>query len=322
MSLEKRNAILILGIVISIAILGGFLFLYVQSQKQGTADLSVTSVTISPTAEPFGTSSTTNNYATNVYFAYNLNINLQIKFNGQMHFNYYTALSVCSFSLQLNSSVWQVVPITCTLPPQATESFSGSHNFNLNFILLPKNSSNGSFSNMSDSGSASNYQEYDAYNNITIPFSISFSVYSPSYLFNVSTPNKILQVNSTSYQKIFLTNASLTKETLQNGSIYYNINASFTYVTDYTISVAHGCLSPFNLLLTSPSGWNLTHIDCQSILNHTITPGRFRYSLSSNLVNPNGQEYNFTTPLPSNINLKISLGNNLTISNNYIIYIV
>lgn len=108
--------------------------------------------------------------------SYGLNISLKLVINGTMHFDYYVALSDCSFYLKVNSSIWKPIHLYCTMPPYATETFSGTYNF---WLYLGINLINSTLT---------------PWNSISVPFNLSFLVYSDS--FNVSTPYYTLQVNN------------------------------------------------------------------------------------------------------------------------------
>ena len=211
-----------------------------------------------------------------------------------MHFDYYAPLSECSFSPQSNSSVWKPIPLYCSMPTNVHETYSGSYDFSLNFRMMPINEKN---------------------QNISFPFNFTFTI--SSNIFNVTSQIYSLQVNSIGYQAISVAKASLTNKTLQNGSYYYAINATFYIMSDHTINVTYGCPTPFNLLLTSPSNWKLDQFYCNSVVTYTIPAGRFKYTLTANLVNSDSKIYDYTTPLPSEISLQITLGNNLIVSNVY-----
>lgn len=162
---KRYFGILAFSLILIIAI---FIAQFSYLQNQGSvADLSVTSANVQT---DFNSSQGMYDYNNISYVIplYMLNITLHIKFNGQMHFNNYAALSVCSFSLNLTSSNWHTEPIICSGPTcPCSETFSGSYNFSLSFMLH--------------------------LDNYTIdPIPLSFSVYSS--IFNMASSNYLLNV--------------------------------------------------------------------------------------------------------------------------------
>ncbi len=157
---EDHRKYLLVSLVIIVVIFGGLFFAYNQYIAQGSADLTISSASAKPNDHGSPDS-------------YTLSVNVHIQFNGRMHFNEYAALSVCSFDLKLNSSIWKTSLLLCSVPTDASETFSGSHNFSLDFPLIPINSSN---------------------NVVSVPFTVSFQVYSDQ--FNVNSSYYLLQVNN------------------------------------------------------------------------------------------------------------------------------
>ena len=154
------NRYVAFSILVLIIIIGGIVYFELPNlQGQGSAELTITSAT----AQSLNTNNT----------KYTLTIDLNIKFNGQMHFNTYAALSLCSFSLNLTSILWEVVPITCSVPPDASETFFGSDKFSLAFTLVPINKTTTS---------------------MPTSFNITFAVFSDQ--FNVVSPNYFLHVGN------------------------------------------------------------------------------------------------------------------------------
>ena len=69
--------------------------------------------------------------------------------------------------------------------------------------------------------------------------------------------------------------------------------------------------------LLSNNTWKLSRIDCDLLLTHIIPMGKSEYKLSSELINPNGQVYGYSTPLPNYFLVQVSLGQNVLLSNIY-----
>lgn len=273
-----RKYVLVAFIVVVIILSG---FFYIQYFKQGSADLSITSAIVQP-----GYYANSNGYT--------LHIDLHIKFNGQMTVTGY--LNVCSFDIGLNSSLWSYYPIYCT-GEISTLAYSGSHDFTLNFGIEPsiKNST------------------------ISTPFNLSFNVYSNA--FNVTSPFYNLAVtNSSKLQaSLKITQVSLDNITNQYGEQSYNISTTLFLTSNHSFNVSDSCSSPFSIIIK----YNLTtRLNYFGTCGYTyyiyyFPSGTSKYTLTTQLYNPPGQEFYNVTFYPGNSSVQIILGNYFLESNVY-----
>ena len=180
--------------VLVLVILIGVVFLFLQTTKQGSTALTITSASANPNY----------NEGINSGYAYTLHINLHIVFNGQVQIYGYAALSVCSFDLKLDSSTWEGVPITCSLPPPESLTFSGSHNFSLDYTMIPIDISKINF---------------------TSAFNVYISVFSTE--FNVTSQVYFLHINGQDTTTITTTQAQFNTEFKQIIAFDYNNKHEF-----------------------------------------------------------------------------------------------
>ena len=186
-----------------LAILIGVVFVFFQTTKQGSATLTITSASASPNY----------NEGINSGYAYTLHINLYIVFKGQMQIYGYAALSVCSFDLELDSSTWESVPITCSLPPPQSLTFSGSHNFSLDYTMVPIDISNVNF---------------------TTAFNIYISVFSAQ--FNVTSQVYFLHINGQDTTVITTTPAQFNNEIKQIIALDYTNKHEFQHKNSFSVN--------------------------------------------------------------------------------------
>lgn len=226
----------------------------------------------------------------NTIIDFNLNISLNLTFYQSQSITNWSGLGPCSFVTSLiNASNWTFSPQNYMCPLLTNYTYQpGSYNFFINKKVVPVNS----------------------YYNLTYPFSIQLSV--------KSNPSSNLQVQSQVYtlnfnypnQSISINTIQLVNDTNSNGQTSYSINANFTFTTGSEIDVKFPyCWSPFTLILLSPNNWNLTSIHCLVegySLKH-LNPGSSSYSLSEQLVFPDGSIYNSTYNLPSEFSFKVIL---------------
>lgn len=267
---------MIIGIVVVIILSG---LIYVQNFSQGTADLSITS----SIAEPSSFNGLSN--------AYTLIINLHVKFIGQMTVTGY--LNECSFHPNLNSTIWNAIPLICT-GIIGSHSYSGSHDFTIKFWIVPKNGNS----------------------TISTPFNLSFNVFSNEFNVNSQYYNLLVTNSSELQASLMITHASLNNFTKQDGSTGFNINTTFSLTSNHSFNVTYGCSSPFTMELVNFSTWTLAYIDCAIVLTHYLPTGTSEYSLLYQLI-PVGLELNSTPPLPSNFYIQVILGNYFLKSNVY-----
>lgn len=83
----------------------------------------------------------------------------------------------------------------------------------------------------------------------------------------------------------------------------------FSIKTDHSINVTDGC-TPFRLRVKVTSTWNVTSLGCQSVTSKEIQLGRTKYTIISQLVDPTGNLYNYTTELPPTLTFQVVFGNN------------
>lgn len=239
----------------------------------------------------------TTNYSINSIptIEYSLRVNVNINFPSTLTFNS-PGLNACSFGVSLGSSNWSYLPQTWICPLSSPKTYKGLYNFFIPKII---------YSN----SSISNY-----------PVLLNITVFSNTLVnLNVTSQPYTLKINSAGYESITITQASLSNFTQQDGSTGYYIKTTFNLLSYKPFNVTYGCSSPFTVSLVNTSNWYLVHVDCQALLTHYLPAGTSTYSLSYQLMNPNSQIYNYTTPLPSNFYLQVTLGNNLLKSNVYIL---
>lgn len=269
---------MLVALIVVVIILSGFF--YFQSVKQGSANLTITSAIVKPS------------YYSNSNY-YTLHIDSHIKFNGQITVTGY--LNVCSFDLSLNSSKWSYYPITCT-GDISTLTYSGSHDFILNFGIEPLISNS----------------------TIATPFNLSFMVFSSE--FNVTSQYYNLAVtNSSELQtSLKITHASLDNFTKKDGSLGYNISTTFYLRSNHSFNITYDCSNPFTVELVN-STFSLTQFCYSTDFTFNLPSGTSNYTLTSQLylpqINPQSQNYNYTSLLPSSFYIQVILGNYFLKSN-------
>ena len=134
--------------------------------------------------------------------------------------------------------------------------------------------------------------------------STDLGITSKHYNFNITSQGFI---------SIQVIKSQLNKEISQYKVIGYNIYTEFNFFSDHAINVTNNC-SPFWLSMASPSPWHLSTIGCQAIPSSLISVGITKYSITSQLVDPSGNLYNYTTALPPTLTFLVAFGNNLVIS--------
>ncbi len=284
--------IAIMGLFILIITVSGVVLVYQpsllhQSQNSSSLSVSITSVSVE--------SITTNINGIVPKIEYSLRINANINFPSKITINS-PGLNACSFGVSLGSSNWFFMPQTWMCPAGLPKTYSGSYDF-----FIPKEI-------VSNSPS------------VAYPTSLNISLFSmPQINLNITSKPFMVRINSQDYKSLTITNASLNQVTLSNGSTTDYINTTFYLISDQSFNVTTTCGGIFQQLLVGNSGWNFVHspISCLVIYSKILPSGTTKYSISSQLENSQGQLYNYTTPLPSNFQLQVTLGNNVIKSNVY-----
>lgn len=271
-------------VLVAVIILSGLF--YVQYTKQGSADLTITSAIVKPAYQGF------NNYTNYNESLYTVNINLHIKFNGQMRVEGY--LNPCSFFLALNSSIWNAPPTTCT-GIIGEHSYSGSQDFTINVAI-----------------------ETSTINTtISPPFNLSFMVFSN--VFNVSSQYYNLSVTSSSelQASLEITHVSLDNFTKQTGATGYNINTMVLLTSNHAFNISSYCPSPFTLIFVNNLTTSSLSFPCNMNNNIHFPSGTSEYNLTTQFFNPSNQKYNSVSSFWSNATVQVILGNYFLKSNVY-----
>ena len=224
---------------------------------------------------------------------YSLTINLNIKFNSPV--NKPAFLNFCEFGPKLFNSphnAWTLLSLVFHCPIAFSERYYGSYNFSIPALITPKGNS---------------------YSNISYPIDFGMSVSSTD--FNTTSQLYNFSIGDQKYQSITLTNALLVNKTSENSTYWSVINATFYLISDHEINITYGCSDPFNLLLVEGNSWNLTRNECNTLSTYLLPSGRLKYTITSQLIDPTGRNYNYTTSIPPSLSLQVILGSNVLIIN-------
>ena len=258
--------------------------------------LSITSVTATQVSQSdYNSQAKVNNSPANIIYNLKINLNIIIYKSFKM---VSMGLGSCSFGAKLiNTPDWQLVGFIYNCPADILQTYrKGSYNFSIFEEIIPKNI---------------NYSP-------TYPIQIELSASSGNlFPINATSQPYVISISNKGYSSINLNNSSLNTENFPNGALVYTITSFFDVITDHEINITYGCSSPFNMELLSNNTWKLSRIDCDLLLTHIIPMGKSEYKLSSELINPNGQVYGYSTPLPNYFLVQVSLGQNVLLSNIY-----
>lgn len=273
-------------IIVIIGALGATVFFFNSSRSLSIASIYTQESSVPP-------SNSFNNIPNVPSVVYSLIFNLVLSFTG---FNSITSTGFgpCDFFAHSLNPHWKIASLEYSCPASATTLYTGTHKVSLTQEIVPTSNS---------------------YSNISYPIHLSFTVSSQS--FAVTSKPYNFTINSTNFNSLKLTHAQLNNDTNSlTGATGYNISSEFYLVSDHDINITNAC-SPFSLQLVGAANWSLSTIHCLSLHPITFQPGRFKFNLTSQLIDSSGNLYNYSSSLPSSFSVYVILGQNILKSTSF-----